>query len=567
MPPIDFDAATENTHSHHFILDTPFVWIKHRKRQFHVANGRHERVLTVDFQGTARGGDLQLEVFLGDSDVGVCKVHQLSSPRGVRQFSVKSSGRDLAIVQTKRAALSSRGILSVRRLDLADRSAADEVGFFGSVAAKVAKGSCSTVLAVLLLLLLPVVGLAVLAAAVSFAQALLVLGLPIALLLVPVLLTMLMTGRIGSPYLILFDSEGDGPFAKVSHYTGRGYKLSRIVPEGDLTLLVLVTVLRRLGAIAKSKSDSDNPGLKKFGWDMRAHLLLSPLNMPPMASIGPMQPSLRAGMGPYSKIPNVTHRAREFSAAAIVAIGTLALEIAGIVWLFGLQDPEQRAKVAAWFSTGRENAAVVNNEVGVQPSDTDRQVNDVSDRAVVEPSVQAANDSAASESPAAAAADDSSDNTGAPIPDHPAVREWTDSTGRFRVQAIFLGLKNETIQLRRIDGKEFSLPIGRLCAADRTYAEFRARLAQANTSADDDEQRTPSHRQQPAMENGTESARVWTDSTGGSQVTATFIDADKDNVRLKRTDGREISVPIMRLSGSDREYIQARLEPTPPAQQ
>lgn len=50
-------------------------------------------------------------------------------------------------------------------------------------------------------------------------------------------------------------------------------------------------------------------------------------------------------------------------------------------------------------------------------------------------------------------------------------------------------------------------------------------------------------------------SRLWSDATGGFKVDAVFTGIDNDKVKLKRADGKEVSVPIARLSSIDQEYI------------
>ena len=62
------------------------------------------------------------------------------------------------------------------------------------------------------------------------------------------------------------------------------------------------------------------------------------------------------------------------------------------------------------------------------------------------------------------------------------LRTWTDSTGKFKVEAEFLGLTDGQVKLRRKDGREVTLPLTRLSSADQQVAE---KLAQEmNTAAD-----------------------------------------------------------------------------------
>jgi len=49
--------------------------------------------------------------------------------------------------------------------------------------------------------------------------------------------------------------------------------------------------------------------------------------------------------------------------------------------------------------------------------------------------------------------------------------------------------------------------------------------------------------------------REFTDSSGKFRVTATFVSADATNVKLRRLDGKEVTVPIARLSEGDQAWI------------
>ena len=54
---------------------------------------------------------------------------------------------------------------------------------------------------------------------------------------------------------------------------------------------------------------------------------------------------------------------------------------------------------------------------------------------------------------------------------------------------------------------------------------------------------------------GQDELREWTDSTGAYHIKATLISMDGSNVRLRREDGKLISMPISKLSGKDQEYV------------
>ena len=50
--------------------------------------------------------------------------------------------------------------------------------------------------------------------------------------------------------------------------------------------------------------------------------------------------------------------------------------------------------------------------------------------------------------------------------------------------------------------------------------------------------------------------RTWTDTSGKFRIRATLVERIGENVRLKKSDGKEISVPLARLSETDRKWLQ-----------
>lgn len=59
------------------------------------------------------------------------------------------------------------------------------------------------------------------------------------------------------------------------------------------------------------------------------------------------------------------------------------------------------------------------------------------------------------------------------------LRTWTDDTGQFAIEAVFVGFADDKIRLRRQDGREVSVPIERLSTADREAAEKLRQQASA----------------------------------------------------------------------------------------
>jgi hypothetical protein len=52
-------------------------------------------------------------------------------------------------------------------------------------------------------------------------------------------------------------------------------------------------------------------------------------------------------------------------------------------------------------------------------------------------------------------------------PNAPARRWWTDSTGKFRIEATFLSLKDGNVKLMRVDGKSVKIPLEKLAEKDQ----------------------------------------------------------------------------------------------------
>ncbi|TVS07952.1 MAG: hypothetical protein EA424_29170 [Planctomycetaceae bacterium] len=77
----------------------------------------------------------------------------------------------------------------------------------------------------------------------------------------------------------------------------------------------------------------------------------------------------------------------------------------------------------------------------------------------------------------------------------------------------------------------------------------------------DEIQLAPEHLFQPYWIPGSSAEndlRNWTDATGAHVIEAELLDVVDGTVRLKRQDGREVSVPLDRLSQEDQQYIQRR---------
>jgi hypothetical protein len=62
----------------------------------------------------------------------------------------------------------------------------------------------------------------------------------------------------------------------------------------------------------------------------------------------------------------------------------------------------------------------------------------------------------------------------------------------------------------------------------------------------------------PAEGKAAPQVRTWTDDTGKHTVEASFVALEAEQVALKKTDGKEVTLPLSRLSKNDQEYAKAQ---------
>lgn len=58
-------------------------------------------------------------------------------------------------------------------------------------------------------------------------------------------------------------------------------------------------------------------------------------------------------------------------------------------------------------------------------------------------------------------------------PDEKASRTWTDASGRFKIEGKYLGKVGDSVRLLRADGKELTVPLSKLSAADQKFVAAR----------------------------------------------------------------------------------------------
>ncbi len=60
-------------------------------------------------------------------------------------------------------------------------------------------------------------------------------------------------------------------------------------------------------------------------------------------------------------------------------------------------------------------------------------------------------------------------------------------------------------------------------------------------------------------------ARTWTEAASGRQIEADFLALQDDSVKLRMSDGREVSIVLSRLSAADQEFAKTQAASAPPA--
>src|ERR1700743_1875726 len=57
------------------------------------------------------------------------------------------------------------------------------------------------------------------------------------------------------------------------------------------------------------------------------------------------------------------------------------------------------------------------------------------------------------------------------VPDQSKVRTWTDRSGSFKVEAEFIGLRDEKIHLHKLNGVKIAVPVPKMSLEDIEYVE------------------------------------------------------------------------------------------------
>jgi len=126
-----------------------------------------------------------------------------------------------------------------------------------------------------------------------------------------------------------------------------------------------------------------------------------------------------------------------------------------------------------------------------------------------------------------------------------AARTWSSHDGKFTIQAEFLESSEGKVRLKKADGKEFVIPLEKLSAGNQRWVESEVSRKQ-----------TSKQKPEPVS---VESLRTWTSRNGKSTTQAEFLEFSEGKVRLKKADGKEIVIPLEKLSASNRRWVESEV--------
>ena len=115
------------------------------------------------------------------------------------------------------------------------------------------------------------------------------------------------------------------------------------------------------------------------------------------------------------------------------------------------------------------------------------------------------------------------------------IRTWRDESGKFEVRAELLDFDGEKVRLAKEDGKEITVPLSRLCAADRAHVR-RVMKNNDDTSKDGAGKSGPDRSGKSAADDAEEEADGEAGEAGAKQ-------ANVDLVRLRDIPAKRAGKP------------------------
>lgn len=100
------------------------------------------------------------------------------------------------------------------------------------------------------------------------------------------------------------------------------------------------------------------------------------------------------------------------------------------------------------------------------------------------------------------------------------------------------------------------LPDGKVKIRKRGFAPRELTLLRRNLQLAPDEVAQPRKPATAVTSTASASTRTWTDATGEHKIEAAYLVLTDGKVKMQRTDGKEIAVPLDKLSQDDQQYVQ-----------
>ena len=143
------------------------------------------------------------------------------------------------------------------------------------------------------------------------------------------------------------------------------------------------------------------------------------------------------------------------------------------------------------------------------------------------------------------------------IPQKPAdesLRNWTDRTGSFTVQAEFVGLSHSgKVCLHKANGARIRVAVRKMSLADLKYIVDRANVGLEKRDLDFFGEKIAPVRTLP-----TGLTRTWTDRSHCFTTEASFLGVKDGKLGLhKLTNGVKIAVPLSKISLEDLDYVRS----------
>ena len=123
-----------------------------------------------------------------------------------------------------------------------------------------------------------------------------------------------------------------------------------------------------------------------------------------------------------------------------------------------------------------------------------------------------------------------------------SLRTWTDDTGKHKIEARYVSQTDTGVTIKMETGREVTLSFEKLSAGDRELASAIKAAEEAGTLPLSTDQLK-------------QSLRTWTDDTGKHRIEAKYVSHDDIAVTLITDTGREMKLPLEKLSAEDRELV------------